>query len=162
MAQGMSRGVSDETIEEKVRILDKSVVVDSIKFRVRTRDIPYDVPKVVYKEVEYEKPVIKVRESETVKYKVVERETTRYRVLEEDTVRLAATGIQNCITAHTRLRTFFRIKATMRHRCPSAAGWISSSSLFAGALHQVGMTGQLVQTQSDLLRAAIFTDPALA
>lgn len=77
MGQGIGSGggVKNVGYTESEK-LEKGIVLTDVV--IKKREIIVDVPRVVYTEVVYEKPVVKIMNEETTKYNVKEENTIRY------------------------------------------------------------------------------------
>ena len=91
MGQNVSSGSSSGSIGHTLKKLDKAIVLTDVI--VKERVVIVDVPKVVYKEIEFEKPVIKEKEVELIKYRVKELETIKFVPKEMNTYKYNVTEV---------------------------------------------------------------------
>lgn len=85
MAQSVSNASGDNPLVERSEKIKTSITVEEV--RVRERSYTIDVPKINYVEVEYEKPLIKIKEEETLKYIPKNIETIKYVPKELETIK---------------------------------------------------------------------------
>ena len=85
MAQGVFGGGSKKIGYTESETLEKGIVLTDVV--IKKREVIVDVPKVIIKEVEYERPIIKDKEYERPIIKEVIKEMIKFVPVEQETIR---------------------------------------------------------------------------
>ena len=85
MAQGVFGGGSKKIGYTESETLEKGIVLTDVV--IKKREVIIDVPKVIIKEVEYERPIIKDKEYERPIIKEVIKEMIKFVPVEQETIR---------------------------------------------------------------------------
>ena len=88
MGQAVSGGASRKIGYTESEKLEKGIVITDVI--IKKREVIVDIPKVVIKEVEYERPVIKDKEYERPVIKEVLKDTIKYVPVEQETIKYVA------------------------------------------------------------------------